>query len=190
MMTTTQQTAPFSGLLLFTVSRYSFPAVAKSAAGRENPSYSVATPDAPCVFFCVYAYVHLLFTHRFLSRCCICVMVAQAGQPSGWPVPIEAGFSPPSGLPPERENSGGSVNRYSMEVALMATTLTPSHPQFVFVFAAVRHADLTPVFVCFAPLPVMSTPHAFLSFAITSSRLLVVCRLRRCAHETLHHYRP
>ena len=38
--------------------------------------------------FCVYAYVHLLFTHRFLSRCCICVMVAQAGQPSGWPVPM------------------------------------------------------------------------------------------------------
>ena len=144
MMMTVQQTAPFSGLLLFAVSRYSFPAVAKSAAGRENPSYFKATPDAPCVFFCVYAYVHLLFTHRFFSRCCICVMVAQAGQPSGWPVPIEAGFSPPSGLPPERENSGGSVNRYSMEVALMATTLTPSHPQFVFVFAAVRRADRKP----------------------------------------------
>lgn len=136
--------APFSGLLLFAVSRYSFPAVAKSTAGRENPSYSVATPDAPCVFFCVYAYVHLLFTHRFFSRCCIRVMVAQAGQPSGWPVPIEAGFSPPSGLPPECENSGGSVNRYSMEVALMATILTPSHPQFVFVFAAVRRADRKP----------------------------------------------
>ncbi|MDM3084192.1 host cell division inhibitor Icd-like protein, partial [Citrobacter sp. Cf141] len=34
MMMTVQQTAPFSGLLLFAVSRYSFPAVAKSAAGR------------------------------------------------------------------------------------------------------------------------------------------------------------
>ncbi|MBD3704091.1 ash family protein [Klebsiella pneumoniae] len=32
---------------------YSFLAVAKSAAGRENPSYSVATPDAPCVFLCL-----------------------------------------------------------------------------------------------------------------------------------------
>ena len=144
MMMTVQQTAPFSGLLLFPVSRYSFPAVAKSAAGRENPSYFKATPDAPCVFFCVYAYVHLLFTHRFFSRCCIRVMVAQAGQPSGWPVPLKAGFSPPSGLPPERENSGGSDNRYFKEVALMATTLTPSHPQFVFVFAAVRRADRKP----------------------------------------------
>lgn len=188
MMMTVQQTAPFSGLLLFAVSRYSFPAVAKSAAGRENPSYSVATPDAPCVFFCVYAYVHLLFTHRFLSRCCICVMVAQAGQPSGWPVPIEAGFSPPSGLPPERENSGGSVNRYSMEVALMATTLTPAHPQFVFVFAAVRRADRTPR-ICMLRT-VAGDEHAFLLFAITFSRSLAICRLRRCAHETHHHYRP
>ncbi|HDU5810385.1 TPA: host cell division inhibitor Icd-like protein [Klebsiella quasipneumoniae subsp. quasipneumoniae] len=144
MMMAAQQKAPFSGLLLPPVSRYSFPAAAKSAAGRENPSYSVATPDAPCVFFCVYAYVHLLFTQRFLSRCCIRVMVAQAGQPSGWPVSIEAGFSPPSGLPPECENSGGSDNRYSMEVATMASTLTLSHPQFVFVFAAVRRADRQP----------------------------------------------
>ncbi|EIS5685948.1 ash family protein, partial [Salmonella enterica] len=46
MMMTVQQTAPFSGLLLFAVSRYSFPAVAKSAAGRRNPSYFKATPDA------------------------------------------------------------------------------------------------------------------------------------------------
>ncbi|MDV2874820.1 host cell division inhibitor Icd-like protein [Phytobacter diazotrophicus] len=144
MMMAAQQKAPFSGLRPLWVSWYSFPAVAKSAAGRENPSYFKATPDAPCVFFCVYASVHLLFTHRFLSRCCIRVMVAQAGQPSGWPVPLKAGFSPPSGLPPERENSGGSDNRYFKETALMATILTPSHPQFVFVFAAVRRADRKP----------------------------------------------
>ena len=145
MMMPVLQKAPFSGLLPFAVSRYSFAAVAKSAAGRENPSYSVATPDAPCVFFCVYAYVHLLFTHRFLSRCCICVMVAQAGQPSGWPVPIEAGIpTPVRAATHECRNSGGSSNRYSMEIAIMATTLTPSHPQFVFVFAAVRRADRKP----------------------------------------------
>ena len=145
MMMTVQQTAPFSGLLLFAVSRYSFPAVAKSAAGRENPSYFKATPDAPCVFFCVYAYVHLLFTHRFLSRCCICVMVAQAGQPSGWPVSIEAGYANPvRATTSEIGVSGGSSNRYSMEAAIMATILTPLHPQFVFVFAAVRRADRKP----------------------------------------------
>ncbi|ECQ6400910.1 ash family protein, partial [Salmonella enterica subsp. enterica] len=58
MMMTVQQTAPFSGLLLFIVSRYSFPAAAKSAAGRRNPSYLLATPDAPCVFFYVVAQAH------------------------------------------------------------------------------------------------------------------------------------
>ena len=120
---------------------YSFRAVTKSAAGRRNPSYSMATPDAPCVFFCVYASVHPLSGQRFFSRCAVCVMVARAGQPSGWPVSIEAGFSPPSGLPPECENSGGSSNRYSMEIVLMTTALTAAHPEFTFIFAAVRRTD-------------------------------------------------
>ncbi|MDH0324082.1 host cell division inhibitor Icd-like protein [Citrobacter freundii] len=144
MMMTVQQTAPFSGLLLFVVSRYSFPAVAKSAAGICSPCNLLATQHAPSVFFYVVAQTHLFFGLWCLHRGSCQIMVVRAGQPSGWPVPIEAGFSPPSGLPPERENSGGSVNRYSMEVALMATTLTPSHPQFVFVFAAIRRADRTP----------------------------------------------
>ena len=142
MMMPVPQKAPFSGLLPFAVSRYSFAAVAKSAAGRENPSYSVATPDAPCVFFCVYAYVHLLFTHRFLSRCCICVMVAQAGQPSGWPVSNKAGYANPvRAATSEIGVSGGSSHMQTLEAAIMATILAPSHPQFVFVFAAVRRAD-------------------------------------------------
>ncbi|HCI5868400.1 TPA: ash family protein [Klebsiella pneumoniae] len=51
MMMPVLQKAPFSGLLPFAVSRYSFAAVAKSAAGRRNPSETKATPDAPCVFF-------------------------------------------------------------------------------------------------------------------------------------------
>ena len=58
------------------------------------------------------------------------------------------------------------------------------HPQFVFLFAAVRRADRQPVSVCSAPSPGMNRPHVFPSFAIMSSRLPVVCRWRRCAHET------
>ncbi|ELQ5982778.1 ash family protein [Cronobacter sakazakii] len=145
MMMAVQQTAPFSGLLPFAVSRYSFSAVAKSAAGRRNPCNSMATPDAPCVFFYVVAQAHpfsgLWCLH--LSPCQI--MVVRAGQPSGWPVSIEAGIpTPVRATTHERRNSGGGDNRYSMEAAIMATTLTLPHPQFVFVFAAVRRADRTP----------------------------------------------
>lgn len=191
MMITTQQTAPFSGLLLFAVSRYSFPAVAKSTAGRRNPSYSMATPDAPCVFFYVVAQAHPFFGLWCLHLSPCQIMVIRAGQPSGWPVFIEAGIPTPVRVTThERRNSGGGNNRYSMEVATMATTLTPSHPQFVFVFAAVRRADRKPRICMLRTVAVMSTPHAFLSFAITSSRLLAACRLRRCAHETHHHYCP
>ncbi|MEZ7211945.1 host cell division inhibitor Icd-like protein [Pantoea ananatis] len=131
----------FPGLRAGGLPWYSVSAVAKSAAGRGNPSYSMATPDAPCVFFCVFASVHPLSGQRFLCRCAVLVMVARAGQPSGWPVSIEAGFPPPFGSPPERGNSGGGDNRYSMETALMAAVLNSPHSEFVFVFAAVRRCE-------------------------------------------------
>ena len=147
MMMTVQQTDPFSGLLLFAVSRYSFPAVEKSTAGIGVPRNSMATPDAPCVFFFVVAQAHLfsglwcLFIHHSSSK----IMVVRAGQPSGWPVSIEAGYANPvRAATSEIGVSGGSCNRYSMEAAIMATILTPSYPQFVFVFAAVRRADRKP----------------------------------------------
>ncbi len=71
-------------------------------------------------------------------------MVAQAGQPPGWPVSYDAGIlTPVWAIAIERENSGDSViSLYGG--CLMATTLTPSHPEFVFVFAAVRRADRHP----------------------------------------------
>ncbi|EDT7444144.1 hypothetical protein AHR47_000542 [Salmonella enterica subsp. enterica] len=63
MMMTVQQTAPFSGLLLFAVSRYSFPAVAKSAAGICSPCNFKATQHAPSVFFMS------LLRHTYFSGC-------------------------------------------------------------------------------------------------------------------------
>ncbi|EIY2678740.1 ash family protein [Raoultella planticola] len=137
--------APFSGLLPFAVSRYSFLAVAKSTAGICSPCNSMATPDAPCVFFYVVAQTHPFFGLWCLHRGFCQIMVVRAGQPSGWPVSIEAGTANPvRATTHEICSSGGGDNRYSMEVALMATILTPSHPQFVFVFAAVRRADRQP----------------------------------------------
>ncbi|MCV4614427.1 host cell division inhibitor Icd-like protein, partial [Escherichia coli] len=40
-----------------------------------------------------------------------------------------------------RRNSGGSVTRYLKEVAIMATVPALSHPEFTFVFLAVRRTD-------------------------------------------------
>ncbi|MEM0402958.1 ash family protein [Escherichia coli] len=145
MMMPVPQKAPFSGLLPFAVSRYSFPAVAKSTAGICSPCNSMATPDAPCVFFYVVAQTHPFFGLWCLHRGFCQIMVVRAGQPSGWPVSIEAGTANPvRATTHEICSSGGGDNRYSMEAAIMATILTPSHPQFVFVFAAVRRADRQP----------------------------------------------
>ncbi|EMF1902685.1 ash family protein [Raoultella ornithinolytica] len=147
MMMPVPQKAPFSGLLPFAVSRYSFAAVAKSTAGIGVPNNFKATRHAPCVFFYVVAQAHpfsglwCLFAHQgsFL------IMVVRAGQPSGWPVPLKAGYANPArAATSEIGVSGGSFSNYFKEAAIMATILTPSHPQFVFVFAAVRRADRQP----------------------------------------------
>ena len=137
----------FSGLHPVAISRYSFSAVAKSAAGIGVPCNLLATTDAPCVFFYVVAQAH-----PFSGLWCLCVhrgsfeiMAVRAGQPSGWPVSNKAGYANPvRAATSEIGVSGGSFSNYFKEAAIMATTLTPSHPQFVFVFAAVRRADRQP----------------------------------------------
>ncbi|WP_165729645.1 host cell division inhibitor Icd-like protein [Enterobacter hormaechei] len=137
--------APFSGLLPFAVSRYSFRAVAKSTAGICSPCNLLATQHAPSVFFYVVAQTHLFFGLWCFHRGSCQIMVVRAGQPSGWPVSNKAGTANPvRATTHEICSSGGGDNRYLLEVALMATILTPSHPQFVFVFAAVRRADRKP----------------------------------------------
>ncbi|MGD3076188.1 ash family protein, partial [Escherichia coli] len=157
MMMPVLQKLPFSGLPFSGICGYSFSAAAKSAAGRGNPSMLSATYDAPCVFFCVA----INATERQIMVWCVvsrangtpCIlpasahytaesMVAQAGQPPGWPVSDNAGISTPVwAIAIERGNSGDSVIYAVIGGCLMATTLTPSHPEFVFVFAAVRRAD-------------------------------------------------
>ncbi|HHQ6558693.1 TPA: host cell division inhibitor Icd-like protein [Serratia fonticola] len=134
----------FSGLPWRQALRYSPCAVAQSTAGRRNPCYSMATQHAPSVFFYVVALARSFFAQWFLCYCGYQTMVAQAGQPLGWPVSIEAGIPTPVWATTHKcRNFGGSDNHYSMEAATMATTLTPSHPQFVFLFAAVRRNTTT-----------------------------------------------
>ncbi|EPX6625876.1 TPA: host cell division inhibitor Icd-like protein [Serratia marcescens] len=124
--------------------RYSPPAAAQSAAGRRNPCYLLATQHAPGVFFYVVALVRSFFAQWFLCYCGYQTMVAQAGLTSVRPVSIEAGISTPVwATTHKRGNFGGSNNHDSMEAATMATTLTPTHPTFCFLFAAVRRSALT-----------------------------------------------
>src|SRR5471030_731955 len=155
---------------------YSFLAVAKSAAGRGNPSNSMATQHAPCVFFYVVALAHLLFAQWFLNRCDYQTMVAQAGQPSGWPVSIEAGISTPVwATTHKRGNFGGSNNHYSMEAATMATTLAIPHPKFTFLFAVL---NLPHVSVCSGLPQTANIAPAACTIAIMCCASPVACQYR------------
>ncbi|WP_024529391.1 host cell division inhibitor Icd-like protein [Serratia fonticola] len=134
----------FSGLPWWQALRYSPCAVAKSTAGRRNPCLILATQHAPSVFFYVVALARSFFAQWFLCYCGYQTMVAQAGQSSGWPVSKVAGIPTPVWATTiECRNSGGSDNSLTLEAAIMATTLTPSHSQFVFLFAAVRRNTTT-----------------------------------------------
>ncbi|WP_072134920.1 host cell division inhibitor Icd-like protein [Erwinia billingiae] len=132
----------FPGLHAGAISWYSLFADAKSSAGICSPCNSMATPDAPCVFFYVVAPASLFFGQWFLYLCLYQIMVARAGQPLGWPVSIEAGTANPvRATTHEICSSGGGINRYSMETAIMATVTHSPHIQFVFVFAALRRCE-------------------------------------------------
>lgn len=121
--------------------RYSFSAAAKSAAGRRNPSKTKATQHAPSVFFSVVASAHPFFAQWNSCHWCCQIMVARAGQPSGWPVSFVAGIpTPVRATTPERRNSSGSY-QLTKEIAIMATALISSRPEFTFIFAAIRRAD-------------------------------------------------
>lgn len=94
-----------------------------------------------------------VFLCRSLSAlifCAVDVMLSQqsnnggsGGAAFGLAGSLEGRFLTPSGLPPLRENFGGSNNLYFKEAATMATTLTPTHPEFCFLFAAIRRTALT-----------------------------------------------
>jgi len=171
------------GLLREIFSGYSFMAVAKSIAGRENPSYLLATRHAPSVFFYVVAFVHLSFAALFRAES----MVAQAGLTSVRPVSNKAGILTPvwATTNHERENSGGSNNQYLLEVALWLLPLMTAIrylPIFSWVFAA-------PIFVL--PLAAFKSPHhlnslhavSWLKILSLPSLAAYLLYIRRRTHE-------
>jgi hypothetical protein len=121
---------------------YSFRAAAKSAVGRRNPCKTKATQHAPCVFFCVIASVHPFYGQWIFYHCFVCVMVARAGQLSGWPVSFVAGIPTPVRVTThERRNSGGSFYKLTKDSIIMVSVLTATHPKFIFIFAVVHRTD-------------------------------------------------
>ena len=136
---------------------YSLGVAPQRATGRENPSNPVATPDAVSVFFYVAtnATVRHFMAWCFapdagLNRSFLChalhhttmSMVAQAGQLSGWPVLTGTGIlTPVWAIAIERENSGDSRYCYPVEIIMMMATPTQSHPQYTWLFLAVRRSD-------------------------------------------------
>lgn len=131
------------------VSAYSLVAVAKSAAGRRNPSNLTATQHAPCVFFYVVALTHLyLMVWCSVANCCLLhhirrIMVVQAGQLSGWPVFVRAGIPTPVWAATSfgRRNPGGSCISYLTEVATMAATPASTHLKFTWLFLTINRAE-------------------------------------------------
>jgi len=69
-------------------------AAAKSADGRRNPNYCMATPDAFSVFFCVDATAHPFFTDKIRSES----MVALVGRRSRLPESIQSGIPTPANV--------------------------------------------------------------------------------------------
>ncbi|MGG2141678.1 ash family protein [Symbiopectobacterium sp. RP] len=115
-----------------------------------------ATTDAPCVFFyvatnaterqimawCVHS-GHVITGHEQITHHSVKSMVAQAGQLSGWPASDNAGSGIPVWAIATMKNSTfGDSNDYAViGGCLMATTPIHSHPQFVWLFLAVRRSD-------------------------------------------------
>ncbi|EOE5485458.1 ash family protein [Cronobacter sakazakii] len=116
---------------------YSTSAVAKSTAGIGVPNTTLATPDAPCVFFCVCALMHPFFAQWLVIPCACRVMVAQAGASHEAPVSNVAGYANPVwATTSEIGVSGGSSKLLTLEIALMATVLNSPHPHFFLISAA------------------------------------------------------
>ena len=100
-------------------------AAAKSAAGRRNPSLHIAPTLALAWFFAGARspFLGALLAYPVGGPCC--VMVARAGQPSGWPVSMCAGIPTPARATTMGVGSlVGSENLSHIEAAIMATIPT------------------------------------------------------------------
>ncbi|MGK5721955.1 host cell division inhibitor Icd-like protein, partial [Proteus mirabilis] len=126
----------FTFLLTF---GYSKNALAKSSVRICSLSLQTATHDAPCVFFCVYAYAYLLNAVLYRSYS----MVALVRQLNGWLVSVCTSTANLVNVttPIEICSSSGDSELTQAEIIVMMAT--PTQTQFKFLFLAVKRTDKT-----------------------------------------------
>ena len=117
---------------------YGYSAPAKSGVGIGLPVISMATHDAPSVFFCVVSSVHLFFSVAVIIRVVHKIMVGCVGASSEAPVSIEAGKTNSAQSTTSKIGLFGGGLHHSMEAAAMLATTPTKKPQFIWIIAAVR----------------------------------------------------
>lgn len=120
--------------------RYSDRAPAKSGVRIGVLNIVKATHDAPCVFFCVRVYAHLLNAVLYRAYS----MVAAAEQPKGWLVSFTTSNANSVAVttPEIGVSSGDSSDKVKEIIVMMAI---PAQTQFKFLFLAVKRADSTDI---------------------------------------------
>ncbi|HAT1525743.1 TPA: ash family protein [Morganella morganii] len=120
--------------------RYSDRAPAKSGVRIGVLNIVKATHDAPCVFFCVRAYAHLLNAVLYRAYS----MVAAAEQPKGWLVSFTTSNANSVAVttPEIGVSSGDSSDKVKEIIVMMAI---PAQTQFKFLFLAVKRTDSTDI---------------------------------------------
>ncbi|HHV7360398.1 TPA: host cell division inhibitor Icd-like protein [Morganella morganii] len=107
--------------------RYSDRAPAKSGVRIGVLNQLLATHDAPCVFFCVHAYAHLLNAVLYRAES----MVAAAEQPQGW---LDSSNSSNANsvavTTPEIGVSSGDSLTKLLEIIVMMAIPAQTHPKF------------------------------------------------------------
>lgn len=124
-----------SGLPVMGLRVYGLLAPAKSGVGICTPENNTkATTDAQSVFFIVVAPAYLYSS----ARCRYVSMVALFRQLSGWPVAFVSGSANLFSVTAiEICTSGGDLN-HTKEIIIMMAAPAHSHPQFIWIIAAVR----------------------------------------------------
>ncbi|EAQ9999306.1 hypothetical protein EAP59_26845, partial [Salmonella enterica] len=163
--------------------------------GRENPEYRKATTDAASVFFVVATLFALAPFYGLVRRLSLDskgfkittgvsgrhVMVAQAGQLSGWPVPFRAGIlTPVWAIASERENSSDSVKTIERRLPQWLqpqtqNTQNPRSPNSVTTVAVSFIAHRWWHFICTSSIWTVMKKRCsciFLTFSPTSTTIL------------------